>query len=57
MHKAEQAVDELKDHIISTLEIKDYTLELVDGSASQRELLPNDKHPYDHFIVKAKLIV
>jgi hypothetical protein len=56
MHKADQAVDELKDHIITTLEIKEYGLELIDGSPSNKELLPNDRHPYDHFIVKAKLI-
>lgn len=56
LHKADQRINEVKDHIVSTLPITQHWLELVDGNDSQRELLPNDQHPFDHFIVKARLV-
>ena len=55
--KAGLKAEEVKDHIVSTLPINQHWIELVNGNDSQRELLPNNVHPYDHFIVKARLSI
>jgi len=55
LNKANELVNEIKDHIITTLEIKEKYISLIDGSKSQNELLPNDNHPYDHYVVAAFL--
>lgn len=57
LHKADLLVNEVKDHIITTLPIESSWLEVIDGNDSKQELLPCEKHPYDHFVVKAKLKV
>ena len=48
-------MNEVKDHIISTLAIKDHRTALVDGKEAKDTLLPNNEHPYDHFILEATL--
>jgi regulation of enolase protein 1 (concanavalin A-like superfamily) len=55
--KAGLMVSDTKDHIITTCEITDYRIELVNGKQSRWELLPSDAHPYDHYIVRADLAV
>lgn len=55
LKKAGVKVSEVKDHVASTLPIKSYKIEKIDGKESQNELLPNEAHPYDHYIVKAVL--
>lgn len=55
--KAGLEVSEVKDHIVSSNPIneEEVWIETIDGSESRGELLPNDRHPYDHYIVHAKL--
>ena len=57
LKKAGDAVSEVKDHICSTLPIVASRIERIDGEESKNELLPNDVHPYDHYIVNATLLV
>ena len=42
LNKANVFVNEVKDHILTTLEINEKYVSLIDGSKSQNELLPND---------------
>ena len=42
---------------MTTTNIFEFSIDLVTGSAASGELLPNDAHPYDHFIVRATLIL
>jgi len=51
--KAGVAVSEVKDHIATTNQIVDSRIEKVNGEESTDELLPNDTHPYDHYIVRS----
>ena len=55
--KAGEAVSEVKDHVASTLPILSYRIERIDGKDSSNELLPNQTHPYDHYIVSATLLL
>jgi phosphatidylserine decarboxylase len=47
------AVSEVKDHIVASRQIEESTIEKIDGEESTNELLPNDIHPYDHYLVRA----
>lgn len=51
--KAGVAVSEVKDHIVTTHTILESSIEKINGEESTDELLPNDTHPYDHYVVKA----
>lgn len=51
--KAGLAVSEVKDHIVASQDIDEAIIERIDGEESQNELLPNDIHPYDHYLIRA----
>ena len=51
--KAGVAVAEVKDCIATTNQIVDARIEKINGEESTDELLPNDTHPYDHYIVRS----
>ena len=53
--KAGLAVSEVKDHIVSSKDILEYKIEGINGIQSTERLLPNDDHPYDHYVVKARI--
>lgn len=45
-----------KDYIISDLRLSDSVVLMVDGTSITRQnapLIPNNKHPFDHFLVEA----
>jgi hypothetical protein len=51
--KAGVSVSEVKDEIVTTHKIVEYAIEKINGEESSDELIPNDIHPYDHYIVKS----
>jgi hypothetical protein len=53
LKKAGVAVAEVKDCIATTNQIVDARIEKINGEESTDELLPNDTHPYDHYIVRS----
>lgn len=46
-------VSEVKDEIVTTHKIVEWGIERIDGKESTGELLPNDEHPYDHYVIRA----
>lgn len=53
--KAGKEVSEVKDHVVGSREIVEGSIEDITGSESSNRLLPNDTHPYDHYIVRATI--
>ena len=53
LKKAGVQVSEVKDEIITTHKILEYRVENINGEESTDELLPNDVHPYDHYVVRS----
>lgn len=52
LSKAGQYTSLVKDHLFSTLPFKEHSIDLIDGSRAVREdLLPNNRHPFDHYLV------
>lgn len=52
--KSGELVKSNKDAILSNLEFKEYSIRKVNGElATEKDLIPSDEHPYDHFIVTA----
>lgn len=51
--KAGDAVSEVKDHIATTHPIVESRIEKINGDESEDELLPNNIHPYDHYLVRS----
>lgn len=55
-HKAEKETSAIKDQILSTSGIKEFSVITIDGKKIDgSEMLPSFHHPYDHFIVTALL--
>jgi hypothetical protein len=53
--KAGEMVRECKDFILTNMEFKGYVICNINRiEANDSDLLPSDKHPYDHFIVSAE---
>ena len=53
--KANKLVEESKDFIVTNIEISSSRVETIRMWESSNELLPNDSHPFDHFLVTANL--
>lgn len=52
--KAEKLSKCAKDFILTNLNIKEYSVQTIDGKpADLNMLLPTDLHPFDHFVVNA----
>jgi hypothetical protein len=48
-----------KDYIITDLKISDQLIDMADGTEVHKAnapLIPNDQHPFDHFIISANLV-
>ena len=55
-HKSGIYTSEAKDFILSNLPIKDYSVDVITGEKMcEKELLPNNRHPFDHFLVVANI--
>jgi sugar diacid utilization regulator len=57
LKKADVAINEVKDHIVTTLKVSNHWRALVNAEEANNLLLPNDQHPYDHLIVAAVLVL
>ena len=56
--KANRLITENKDKIISTLKIHNGSVSFVSGEgATKNSLIPNEDHPFDHFVVLTLLIL
>ena len=53
--KAERLVEETKDHIVTNLTITSSRVETIRSWDASQNLLPNDDHPFDHFLINANL--
>lgn len=56
-NKSNKLVEEVKDLLVSNLEITKGRIETIEQSVISSQLTPNDSHPFDHFIVKATVKV
>jgi hypothetical protein len=55
-HKAEKKVEESKDKIISTLKIDEAKIMYISGrDTSKDSYVPTNEHPFDHFVLVAKI--
>lgn len=54
-HKSDILVEEAKDYLISSFDLKEGKIETITQHESSNKLLPNDDHPFDHFVVSAKI--
>lgn len=52
-NKSNKLVEEVKDLLVSNLEITKGKIETIEQTVVSSELIPNDIHPFDHFVVKA----
>lgn len=52
-NKSNKLVEEVKDLLVSNLEITKGKIETIEQNVVSSELIPNDSHPFDHFIVKS----
>ncbi len=51
-------VGDCKDHIITTLPLVSQGIKVINGNeVDGKELLPTDKHPFDHFLVYCKVSI
>ena len=56
-HKADKIIRESKDKIISTMSLTAGRISYITGEQpSDKNLVPTNEHPFDHFIVSARLI-
>lgn len=49
--KSEKLIEEAKDHLITNLIFEEIRVETIHCEETSNDLLPNENHPYDHFIV------
>lgn len=54
--KAGIIAQDIRDHIITNLPFKESIVQTIKGKSIGNELLPNEKHPFDHFAVRATII-
>ncbi len=55
-NKGDVKVEESKDKIISNLPMSKQAIKLISGKvADEKDQLPQDSHPFDHFVVMATL--
>jgi len=56
-HKADKVIRESKDKIITSLSLTAGRITYITGEQpSDLNLVPTNEHPFDHFIVSARLI-
>lgn len=54
-HKSDILVEEAKDYMLSSFELDDGKIETITQHESSNKLLPNEEHPFDHFVVSTKI--
>lgn len=52
-HKSDVLIQEAKDYILTNEQLRDGKVETIKESSALENLLPNENHPFDHFIVTA----
>ena len=55
-HKSDILVEEAKDYLISNFPLSSGKIETIAQHEPANQLLPNEEHPFDHFVVSAKIM-
>lgn len=55
-HKSDILVEEGKDYLISNFHLSRGKVETILQHEAVNQLLPNEEHPFDHFVVSAKIV-